>query len=48
MEITIVRDKDEYSLYVNDQFYGNYDSPVQAAQAAEEMFNEEENQNGRI
>lgn len=42
MEISIVHENDSFSLYVNDQFYGNYDSPVQAAQALEEMDIEEE------
>ena len=42
MEISIVHENDSFALYVNDQFYGNYDSPVQAAQALEEMDIEEE------
>lgn len=42
MEISIVHEEDGFALYINDQFYGHYDSPVQAAQAAEEMWIEED------
>lgn len=49
MAISIVHEDDGfYSLYVDDKFYGKYDSPVQAAQAVDEMGLEEENQNGSI
>lgn len=44
MDINIVHENDSFALYVNDQFYGNYDSPVQAAQAVEEMYPEGENE----
>ena len=38
MEIIIIHESDGmFSLYINDQFYGKYDSPVQAAKAVEEM-----------
>ena len=45
-EVSIVHEKDGFSLYVDDKFYGCYDTPVQAAQAYEEMEMKEENQNG--
>lgn len=37
MKISIVHENDGYSLYVDEEFYGKYDSPIQAAQAVEEM-----------
>lgn len=47
MTIKIVHENENFALYVNGQFYGNYDSPVQAAQAVEEMNIKEDDQDGR-
>jgi hypothetical protein len=48
MEVNIVHEKDGYALYIDDQYFGTYDSPNQAAMAMEDMNIEEENQNGSI
>ena len=42
MKISIVHENDGYSLYVDEEFYGKYDSPIQAAQAVEDMKLEED------
>ena len=44
MEISINHESDGFALYIDGEYYGNYDSPVQAAQAVEEMCPEEENE----
>lgn len=41
MEISIVHEKDGYVMYVDGKYFGTYDSPVQAAQAFEEMKEDE-------
>ena len=38
MEISIVHERDTFALYINNQYYGDYGSPVQAAQAAEDFI----------
>lgn len=53
MTIKIVHENDCFVLYINGTFHGNYDSPVQAAMAAEELIDanntvERKNQNGSI
>ena len=44
-EVNIVHENDGFYLYIDDQFYGCYETPVQAAQAYEEM--KENNQNNQ-
>ena len=47
MTIKIAHENENFALYVNGQFCGNYDSPVQAAQAFEEMDIKEDDQDER-
>ena len=37
MKININHESDGFVLYIDGEYYGNYDSPVQAAQAVEDM-----------
>lgn len=44
-EVSIVHEKDGFYLYIDDKFYGVYDTPVQAAQAVEELELDDDNKN---
>lgn len=44
MEVQIVREQDGYSMFVDGEFFGKYDSPIQAALALEEMKEEEKDE----
>ena len=43
MEVSIARENDGFALYIDGEYYGNYDSPVQAAQAVEEYYKDGQN-----
>lgn len=43
MEINITRENDGFALYIDGQYFGNYDSPVQAAQAVEDVDRDGQN-----
>ncbi len=43
MEIKINHESDGFALYIDGEYYGNYDSPVQAAQAVEDFYKDGQN-----
>ena len=43
MEVSIARENDGFALYIDGQYFGNYDSPVQAAQAVEDVDKDGQN-----
>lgn len=48
MTIKIVHADDGFALYIDDEYFGTYDSPVQAAMAVDDMNIEEDRKNGSV